>query len=768
MNNMGMPLLLLACGLVPVGVILLARWLEAQSWRRSLMAFRLRLPADLSVDAVAGWLSIVNATTHAPLFSLLPAPPVAFEVVGSARGIEHVLLVPHVMRDAVLSSVRACLPGVRINELPDYVSARPRFRVAAEAVLGSHRRPLGAERAEVASSALLASLQPLYGQERVVVQWIITGGGIPRPVPSVSTNSQSDGWFLDGGVSVDPEAVRAERLKQKEPLLRASLRVGVVAGGKERAYGLYGKVWAALRVLNAPGVGVARRWWLPISTVAERLCGLAVPLTRWPLTLNARELAGLVGFPVSAVTLPGVSVGAARQLPPANGMPTRGAVVGLSNYPGSEQRPIALRPDDRLRHTWIVGPTGAGKSTLLANLIIQDMQAGAGLVVVDARGDLVHDVLSRVPTSRHDDVIVLDPSRTARPVGFNVLAIAAGEQGRELAVDHVLHIFQDLYRSSWGPRTADILRASLLTLMLTKAQDGSAFTLVELPELLTNARFRMSVIRQAAIAQRHPELRSFWSWYEGLSDAERGQVIGPVLNKLRAFVLKTPLRLLLGQSGGLDLRELYTQRKVLLVPLSKGTLGPETAQLVGSLLVASIWQLALGRVRIAPERRRPVWLYADEFQETVRLPIDLADMLAQARGLGLGLTLAHQHLGQLPEALKTAVLGTARTQVAFQLDYDDATTLSRSFAPLTRDDLMGLDRFEVAMRPCVDGRTLNPVTVTTTALPTPSSDAAELAAHSQGRYGVPRADVEAALQARIVAIPNAGGEPGRRRHGGQS
>ncbi len=765
MNAAYPPLVILAAGLLVFGLLLLARWLEARSWRRSLLAFRLRLPADISVDAVAGWLATVNAATHAPLFSLLSAPPVALELVGSREGIEHVLLVPRNMRDVILSGVRASLPGVRVEELPDYLSTRPTFKIAAEATLTNGRRPMGIERAEIASSALLAALQPLHGRESVVVQWIVTGGGIPHPVSSITANSQDHSWFFDGRVSVDSEAVRAERLKQKEPLLHASLRVGVAAPDRARAYSLYGRVWAALRVMNAPGVGIVRRWWLPVGLVADRVRTLAVPLIGWPLMLNTRELAGLIGFPVSDVRLPGLSLGAARQLPPATHMPTRGAVFGLSNYPGSSNRTVALRSDDRLRHTWVVGPTGAGKSTLLGNLIVQDMAAGAGVVVIDARGDLVSDVLARVPDSRRDDVIVVDPSQTARPLGFNVLSVAKGEQSRELAVDHVLHVFHDLYRSSWGPRTADILRVSLLTLMLTRAPDDSAFTLVELPELLTNDRFRGFVVRQAAVQQRHPELRSFWRWYDGLSDAERGQVIGPVLNKLRAFVLKSPLRLLLGQSTGLDLNTIFTQRKILLVPLSKGTLGPETAQLVGSLLVASIWQLALGRVRLAPELRRPVWLYADEFQETVRLPIDLADMLAQARGLGLGLTLAHQHLGQLPEALKTAVLGTARTQLAFQLDYDDATTLARSFAPLTRDDLMGLDRFEAAMRPCVGGRTLSPVTVTTLPFPESTSDADELAKLSRERWGVDRAEVEAGLQARI-SVTATSGEAGRHRHGG--
>jgi hypothetical protein len=409
-------------------------------------------------------------------------------------------------------------------------------------------------------------------------------------------------------------------------------------------------------------------------------------------------------------------------------------------------RRLALATSDRLRHTWVAGPTGTGKSTLLGNLIVQDMQAGAGVVVIDPKGDLVSDVLDRVPAHRRADVIVVDPSETARPVGFNILRGSRDEQARERTVDHVLHIFNDLYRSSWGPRTADVLRAGLLTLISTRARDGSSFTLCELPELLTNQPFRAFVTQQNAI---QGPLGSFWQWYESLSDAHQAEVIGPTLNKLRAFVLKAPLRLLLGQSQGLDLQEVFTARRIVLVPLSKGTLGSETAQLVGSLLTASVWQATLRRIAIPPERRRAAWLYADEFQETVRLPIDLADMLAQARGLGLGLILAHQHLGQLPEAVKTAVLSTARTQVLFQLDYDDARAMEQRFAPLSAQDLMGLDQYEIALRPCVGGRTSSPVTGTTLPLPSGSTDGPALAVEARQRFGVPRADVEAALTARV-------------------
>jgi type IV secretion system coupling TraD/TrwB family protein len=736
-------LLLLAGGCVLVSLVLGGRWLESLAWRNSLVAFRLQLPAGLGVDQVAGWLATVSAATHAHRLAMLPSPPLAVELVATSRGIEHYLLVPAGVRGAVESGLRASMPGIRLEQAPSYLSVRKHFGMAAEAALTNQRRPLAVDRAEVASRAVLASLQPLQGNEAVVMQWIVTGAGVPA-VPKVVSNTSLP-WWLDDTPG-DAEAVQAERLKQKAPLLRCVVRVGVQARDSARAYSLFGRAWGTLRTMNASGVGVVRRGWLPAGVVASRMERPAVPLLHWPLTLNSRELAGLLGFAIGDARLPGLALSGARQLPVPPGLASQGAVIGRSNYPGSSDRLVALQRDDRLRHTWIAGPTGAGKSTLLANLIVQDMAAGDGVIVLDARGDLVTDLLDRVPERRRDDVIVLDPSETGLPVGFNVLHLGHGEHARELAVDHVLHIFQDLYRSSWGPRTADVLRAGLLTLTATRAHDGSAFTICELPELLTNGPFRAYVTRQSGLT---PGLHSFWRWYEAMSDAERAQVIGPVLNKLRAFVLKAPLRLMLGQSTGVDLSGIFRERRILLVPLSKGTVGSETAALVGSMLVASCWQVALSRVRLPVEKRRPVWLYVDEFQEVVRLPLDLADMLAQARALGLGLTLAHQHLGQLPEAVRTAVSGTARTQVLFQLDHDDARTLSRPFAPLTADDLMGLARYEVAVRPCVDGRTLSPLTLTTLPMPEPTTEGAALATAARQRHGLARAEVEVGLVNRL-------------------
>src|SRR2546423_5346192 len=425
-----------------------------------------------------------------PLWSLLPLPPACLEVVATSHGIAHYLLVPASSEDKFLSSVRAALPGARIEEAPDYLTTQAHFRVAAEATITSLKRPLALERAEGSSTALLASLQPVpYGSE-IRLSWTLTSAGTPLPVRDTSRGGDSADlpWWLEKDAPADADAVRAERIKQRDPLLRGVLRVGVAAPSKGQAYKLFGRVWPVLHSANAPGVRVVRRWLLS-GLVAERMSARRLPVTEWPVVANVRELAGIIGLPIGGVQLPGLTLGAARQMPPAPHVAGRGAVIGVSNYPGMTDRPVALKTADRLMHQYIVGPTGSGKSVLITRLVIQDFTQGFGGAVFDPKGDLVADILARLPNEQLDRVVVLDAHDRTRPVGFNLLGTVRDEVEREQTVDNVLHIFHSIWADFWGPRTDVILRASLNTLALARAADGSYFTLCELPALLPNPSF---------------------------------------------------------------------------------------------------------------------------------------------------------------------------------------------------------------------------------------------------------------------------------------
>ena len=459
-----------------------------------------------------------------------------------------------------------------------------------------------------------------------------------------------------------------------------------------------------------------------------------MPRWRMPLRLNATELSTVSTWPVGLTNELPIAVTGSRLVAPSAAIPKAGRVVGKATFPGRE-RTLALSPIDSLRHLHALGPTGTGKSTLLLNLITQDMAAGRPVVVIEPKGDLIADVLMRVPPERVGDVVLLDPADTERPIGLNPLAL--GGRSPELAADQLLGLFHSLYAAHWGPRTHDILGASLLTLARSPGM-----TLAALPLLLTDAGFRRRVVPGVVDPIG---LEPFWTAFEAWSEPERVAAIAPVMNKLRPLLLRPELRAIVGQTrASFDLRRVFTERKILLVNLNKGLLGPETSALLGSLVVSQLWQAILGRAAIAPERRHPVFVYVDEFQDYLHLPLDFADALAQARGLGVGFGLAHQYMHQLDPAMRSAVLANAQSRVAFRLPSEDARVIAAD-GVLAPEDFQSLGAFQCYMQLVARGAVQPWCSAATLPPGKPSSDPALIRAASRECFGVDRAEIEADL-----------------------
>ncbi|TDO30686.1 type IV secretion system coupling TraD/TrwB family protein [Kribbella sp. VKM Ac-2527] len=752
---MGLELLvaLCACGVAPILGVPTVRRRNQRRWQDELVAYELRFPRGLDPAAVSAFLSGLSGLVAHRLMRPFVVRAVMFEVSATAAGIRHYLLVPKSLSQVALSALRAAMPSVGAHPDSDYRGNTP--VLAAELGLSHHGRSLATDQAVNVSTALLASLLPLKAGEELRVQWSLSPLGPVALTPRVTQPPIAVAvWDLLNGRSelrsADPEVVKAARTKERAPLFAATIRVGVTAG-PARSRSLLLRTLAAFHTANAPGAHLQR---LERSSrrVGQALRDYRLPLLSWPCTLNSLELAGLLAFPAGAVVLPGLRLGGARQLAPAADVPAAGRVVAQATFPGAE-RPVALSVTESMKHLHVIGPTGSGKSSLLCGLVAQDMAAGHGVLVIEPSGDLISEVLDRVPVHRIKDVVILDPADETRPVGFNVLAGA--ETAPELVVDQVVGIFHDLYRTSWGPRTDDILRSALLTLV---SEPGA--TLVDLPLLLTDPGFRRRLVGRV---NDPVALGPFWAWYEALSDAERAQAIGPVMNKLRAFLLRRRLRNVLGQAEpAFDLEQALADRRIVLVPLTKGVLGEEAAALIGALVVARSWQAVLRRSAVAPADRPVTFAYVDEFQNYLRLPTSIADVLAEARKLKFGLTLAHQHLGQLPTEMQKAVLANARSRVIFQVSAADAKVLASELKPhLAAEDLQGLGAYEVAVSLSAGARIAPPLTGQTLLPPAPTGNASAARQHSRQTYGRDLADVEAAIRERHEGrLP--GGGTGRR------
>jgi hypothetical protein len=268
--------------------------------------------------------------------------------------------------------------------------------------------------------------------------------------------------------------------------------------------------------------------------------------------------------------------------------------------------------------------------------------------------------------------------------------------------------------------------------LYTLAQTPNA-TLLSLPAFLSNAQYRKGITSQ--ISDKHG-LEPFWGSFEAMSQSERRQVIAPVMNKLRQFTMRPHLRNMLGQvQPKFNLSDLFTQNKIVLVPLNKGLIGAESAKLLGSLIVGLTWALALSRANLPAEKRHPISVYIDELQDYLALPTDFSDALAQARGLGVGFTIAHQYRAQLSTSIKAAIDTNARNKIVFCLNFADAKDMADMSTDLEAVDFMCLPRYHIYTNLQHNGQATGWICGKTISSPPALHLAAELKAESQQRYG---------------------------------
>ncbi|GAA1961963.1 type IV secretory system conjugative DNA transfer family protein [Kitasatospora viridis] len=480
-------------------------------------------------------------------------------------------------------------------------------------------------------------------------------------------------------------------------------------------------------IASAFAVHAGRNWYVrrrlrqPVGAVGER---------RFPLRgdlLSVPELAAVAHLPTDATT-PGVQRAGARSVQPVPVIPCQGpSVRPLGIADAGPARPVGLAVPDGRYHTHVLGSTGSGKSTLLAGMILADVRAGRGTLVVDPKGDLVLDLLDRLPEAALERTVLIDPDDHGLPPRLNVL-----EGEVDTAVDNLVGIFQRIFSSSWGPRTDDLLRASCLSLM-TSSTAGVTVTLADVPLLLTDSAYRRRISR--GVNDRM--LRGFWTWYDELSDPARAATTAPLMNKLRAFLLRPFVQQSVASGPSTFDLGAVLDGGVALVRLPKGALGQETAGLYGSFIVAKAWQAATRRASQAEHTRRDAVLYLDEAQHFLNLPYPLEDMLAEARAYRLAYVLAHQNLGQLPRDLREGIAANARNKITFAASPDDARDLERHTRPhLAAHDLAHLGRYQAAARLVVDATTTPAFTLRTTALPPPVPGLADRVRHaSRANFG---------------------------------
>jgi len=349
--------------------------------------------------------------------------------------------------------------------------------------------------------------------------------------------------------------------------------------------------------------------------------------------------------------------------------------------------PFGLGVEERRQHVYLIGQTGTGKSTMLRNLILQDIEAGRGVGLIDPHGDLADEILDHIPSWRTDDVVYFNPA-DEDPLAINLLR--ATSDNWHLATSAIVSAFRKIWESSWGPRLEYVLYASLAALI--QCENTS---LLGVSRMLHDKRYRAWVVKQI----KDPMVRSFWvNEFEGYNQKFLQEMIAPIQNKVGQLFFAPALRNVLGQVGSkINFRFMMDRRRIFIANLSKGIMGETHSSLLGSLLVTGFELAALSRADLPPEKREDFFLYADEFHHCAT--DSFASILSEARKYRLSLTIAHQYVGQLGEDIAKAIFGNVGSFIAFRVGETDASVLERQFGGgYTRSQFTGLGNFEICAR----------------------------------------------------------------------
>lgn len=471
--------------------------------------------------------------------------------------------------------------------------------------------------------------------------------------------------------SAQQQVVNSLNEKLSQSLFTVDLRLLVNANSRERCLEIIDGIQSSLALLNVPGFQSLhiRKTTFRNITFKYRLFKFWRRLpSLFPLSnkLSAEELANIYHFPYGDIKTEGVIRSASRTLPTPVAMRTNefDVIVGKSNHHGASNY-IGLSAAERERHVFMIGGTGNGKTTLLQYAIVQDIQNGKGVAVIDPHGDMAELLLNYIPEERINDVVYFNPDDLSHPIGLNILELTPGLEDdkllreKDLVTESVISIFRKIFSEddSGGHRVEYVLRNAIQTALTI--EDATLFTVYD---LLNDPAYRKKIITTL----ENEDLKNFWKNELGKAGGfQQVKMMAGITAKIGRFLFSASAKRILEQPRSTINFDEILDGKILICNLSKGLLGEDTSELFGIAMLAKIQLAALRRARLKKEKRKSFYLYVDEFQNFAT--VSFTQMLSEARKYKLFLTMAEQSTSQQDDQkMVNIILANVGTVICFR------------------------------------------------------------------------------------------------------
>jgi hypothetical protein len=557
---------------------------------------------------------------------------------------------------------------------------------------------------------------------------------------------------------VDEEAISMIDRKVQKSAFHADVRILVISDDKYSAESHLSNILSSFDPFTKEGGNRFKK------IKSDRLKTISTDfiyrIPRQSMILNVAELATLFHFPNKNIQTPYIKWLLARRAPAADFVTSTFQkdymYIGKNTYRG-QYKEVFIKPEDRLRHFYVVGQTGTGKSGFMSGMMIRDMKMGHGCGYIDPHGTDVEKILQQIPPERVEDVVLFDPADLERPVGLNMLEFKTDAQ-RTLAINEMLNIFDTLYnlKLTGGPMFEQYFRYAIM-LVTTDPESGS--TLMEIPKVFADEGYRAYKLSKC----KDQEVIDFWKKQAEAAGGEASlkNVTPYVTSKLASFLSNAYVRPIIAQQQTtVNFREIMDDGKILLAKLSKGKIGDFNANLLGMILIGKLLISALERESTPESERRPFYLYIDEFQNF--LTDGIMVILSEARKYKLALTMGHQFIGQLTREgnntkIRDAVFGNVGNKGIFRVGEEDGPYLKKVVEGVfDENDLQQVENLNFFLKMLVDGKPTPPFSVKSIygespydMIGTPSAELADIVRQiSRLKYGKDRNIIENEIKLR--------------------
>jgi len=404
--------------------------------------------------------------------------------------------------------------------------------------------------------------------------------------------------------------------------------------------------------------------------------------------VNSLELTGPVHIPrLSMNEAHPIPMKGLDTLPVRNPALFTGTWIGICNYAGVPQR-VCIPDSLREKHTHLIGRTGIGKSTMQEHMILNDIERGHGVAVLDPHGDLVERLLCLIPERHVDRTVYFNTGDPEWVPIWNPLERIPGQDIGRTADDIVQAIQSFVASGGWGDRLEHLLRNMIFSLIHLPNS-----TFLDISNLLRNKSQDSKILRREVLKVVDNEsARQFW-----LQDYEKygKDDFGPPRNKLSKLLVSGTISLMLSQpESRFNFRHIMDDGMILLVNLTN--IGSMVRGILGCFILSLLHLAALSRSSIPIEDRKQFHIHCDEAHRF--MTDSLEDLIAETRKYLVSLSLSHQYMSQFGRR-KTDAFSSVGSTIIFNVDSKDAHYLTKDLRKLVgTNDIISLDVGEAIAR----------------------------------------------------------------------